>query len=90
LGNRKSTGPSSTAPSVPLFPGDFTEAVQAGKNPDMAEYLKRCPGPEARMRPILETALLLSRETARFRQKHPHVNLGRLFVLKRRSRPRKK
>lgn len=70
--------------------GDFTEAVQAGKNPDIEDFLKRCPGSEVKLRPILATALLLSRETARYRQKHPHVNLGRLLELKRGSRPKKK
>lgn len=64
--------------------------MQAGKSPDVEEYLKRCPGSEARVRPLLATALLLSRETTRFRQENPHVNLGRLLELKRRSGSEKK
>ncbi len=39
--------------------GDFTDAVRAGGNPDIEVYLRRCPGSEAKMRPILETAVRL-------------------------------
>jgi hypothetical protein len=53
----------------------------------MEEYLKRCLGSEARMRPILETALLLDREIAQFRRKFPSVDLGKLLDLKRKPQP---
>ena len=70
--------------------GDFTDAVQARKNPDMEKYLARCPGSEARMRPILETSLLLSREVTQFRRKYPHVDLGKLLDLKHKTGTRPK
>jgi len=44
--------------------GDYTDAVRAGGNPDIGEYLKRCPGSETKMRPILETALRLGRASS--------------------------
>ena len=64
--------------------GDYTDALQAQKNPDMEEYLKRCPGSADTMRPILETALLLDRVITQFRRKHPHVDLDKLLDRKRR------
>jgi len=67
--------------------GDFTDAVQQGKHPDMEEYLARCPGSEAKMRPLLEMALLLDREIAQFRRKYPHVDLRKLRDLTRKPRP---
>jgi hypothetical protein len=70
--------------------GDFTEAVQRGENPDMEEYLRRCPGSEAKMRPILEMALLLDREVTQYHRKYPHVDLARLNELRRKSRPKDK
>ena len=66
--------------------GDFTDAVQAGKRPDLEEYLKRCPGSEAKMRPILQTALLLDREIAQFRRKYPHVDLRKLREMAKKPR----
>jgi hypothetical protein len=65
---------------------DYTDALQARKNPDMEEYLKRCPGSEARMRPILETSLLLERELNRYRSKYPLVDLDKLLEWKRQSK----
>jgi len=78
-----------TEAEIDMF-GDFTEAVQAGKKPDMEEYLKRCPGSEAKLRPILETALLLDREITQFRRKYPHVDLRKLREMSRKPRPKKK
>lgn len=63
---------------------DFTDALLAQRNPDMEEYLARCPGSEAKMRPILETAQLLDREITQFRRKHPHVDMDKLLGLKHR------
>jgi len=65
--------------------GDYTDALQAQKNPDMEEYLKRCPGSADKMRPILETALLLDREITQFRRKHPHADLDKLLDPKQKS-----
>jgi len=70
--------------------GDFTEAVQAGKTPDIKECLARCPGAEAKMRPILEMALVMDREVTQFRRKYPHVDLRRLLELTRGPGPKKK
>jgi hypothetical protein len=78
-----------TDAEVDVF-GDFTEAVQRRENPDMNEYLARCPGSEAKMRPILEMALLLDREVTQFRRNYPHVNLKRLSELRRESRHKDK
>ena len=61
--------------------GDFTEAVQRCEHPDMEAYLARCPGSEAKMRPILEMALLLDREVTQYRRKYPHVDLRKLREL---------
>jgi hypothetical protein len=61
---------------------DFTDALLAQANPDMEEYLKRCPGSLAKMRPILEISLLLYREITQFRRENPHVDLDKLFGLK--------
>ena len=66
---------------------DFSEAAQRGEKPDLEEYLKRCPGSEAKMRPILETSLMLDREITEFRRKFPNVDLGRLLDLKRKPKP---
>ncbi len=41
--------------------GEFSDSVRAGGKPDIDEFLKRCPGSKAKMRPILEKALLLGR-----------------------------
>ena len=86
---KDATGVDFTDAEIDLF-GDFTEAVQAGKNPNLEEYLKRCPGAEARMRPILETALMLDREIAQFRRKYPHVDLRKLREMSVKHRPEKK
>ena len=64
---------------------DYTDALLARKNPDMEEFLKRCPRSEAKMRPLLEVTLLLDREITQFRRKYPHVDLGRLLDLQRES-----
>jgi hypothetical protein len=78
-----------TDTEVDVF-GDFTEAVQAGKNPDMEEYLARCPGSESKLRPILETALMLDREITQLRRRYPHVDLGKLLELKQKTGVRPK
>ncbi len=70
--------------------GEYTDALLAGKNPDMEEYLKRCPGSAAKMRPILETSQLLDREITQFRRKYPHVDLGKLLELKHKTGKRRK
>jgi len=70
--------------------GEFTDAAQAGKNPNMEEYLKRCPGSEAKLRPILETSLMLDREITQFRRKYPNVDLGKLLRLKHKPGIRRK
>jgi len=56
--------------------GEFSDAVRAGGKPDIDEFLKRCPGSEARMRPILEKALLLGRLSGDGRTKHRQVKPG--------------
>jgi hypothetical protein len=70
--------------------GEYTDALLARKNPDMEEYLKRCPGSEAKMKPILETSLMLDREITRFRRKYPQVDLGKLLDLKHKPGIRRK
>jgi hypothetical protein len=65
---------------------DFDAAVEAGRKPDIEACLARCPGSEARMRPILQMALLLDREVRQFRHRHPHVDLRKLGKLTRVSR----
>lgn len=67
--------------------GDFTEAVQARKDPDMAEFLERCPESQAKIRPILETAMMLDREVVELRRNNPHVDLGKLFESGRKPGP---
>ncbi|HTW91486.1 MAG TPA: hypothetical protein VMH22_07220 [bacterium] len=74
-----------TDAELDLF-GDFTDAVQRRENPDIEEYLARCPESRDKMRTILEMALLLDREMNRFRGKYPHVDLKRLNELRRESR----
>ena len=69
---------------------DFTDALLARKNPDVEEYLARCPGSEAKMRPLLDTALLLDREITQFRRRHPHVDLGKLLDRKHKTVTRPK
>ena len=69
---------------------DFSDAGLARKNPDMEVYLKRCPESEDKMRPILETALMLNCEITQFKHKYPHVDLGKLLDLKRQSGTRRK
>jgi hypothetical protein len=70
--------------------GDFTEAVQRCEHADMEEYLARCPGSEAKMRPILEMALVMDREVTQFRRKYPHVDLRKLRELVRKQRDKEK
>lgn len=69
---------------------DFSDAGLAGKEPDIEKYLARCPGSEAKMRPLLATALMLHRETTRSRRRHPHVDLGKLLDLKHKPKPEPK
>ena len=66
--------------------GDFTEAVQRCEHPDMEEYLARCPGSEAKMRPILEMALLMDSAVTLYRRKYPHVDLRKLRELVQKQR----
>jgi len=61
--------------------GDFTEAVQRCEHPDMEKYLARCPGSAAKMRPILEMALLMDSAVTQYRRKYPHVDLRKLREL---------
>ena len=70
--------------------GDFVDAVLAGRKPNVEEHVRRCPGSEAKMRPILETALLLDREVTQFKRKYPHVDLRRMLELARKTRHKKK
>jgi hypothetical protein len=69
---------------------DYTDALMARKNPDIEEYLKRCPGSEAKMRPILETSRMLDCEVKKFKTKYPHVDLGKLLDLKHETKARPK
>ena len=69
---------------------DFSDAGLAGKEPDIEEYLARCPGSEAKMRPLLATALMLHRETARSRREFPQANPGKLLDLKHKPKPEPK
>ncbi len=70
--------------------GDYSDALLARKNPDMEVYLKRCPESDAKMRPILETALMLNCEITQFKHKYPHVDLGKLLDLKHKAGIRRK
>lgn len=65
--------------------GDYTDALMARRNPDMEEYLARCPGSEVKMRPILETSRDLDCHITQYRRKYPHVDLGKLLELKHKS-----
>ena len=65
--------------------GDFTEAVQRCEHPDVEEYLARCPGSAAKMRPILEMALLMDSAVTQYRRKYPHVDLRKLRELVRKQ-----
>ena len=69
-----------TDAELDLF-GDFTEAVQRCEHPDLETYLARCPGSEAKMRPILEMALLMDSAVTQYRRKYPHVDLRKLREL---------
>jgi hypothetical protein len=69
---------------------DFSDAGLAGKEPDIEEYLRRCPGSEARMRPLLEIDVMLRREITEFRREYPHVDLGKLLDLKHKTKPKQK
>ena len=73
-----------TDAELDLF-GDFTEAVQRCEHPDLETYLARCPGSEAKMRPILEMALLMDSAVTQYRRKYPHVDLRKLRELVRKQ-----
>jgi hypothetical protein len=49
--------------------GDFSEALQRGEHVRLEDFLSRCPGSRAKMKPLLEIAILLDREFARFRRR---------------------
>jgi hypothetical protein len=70
--------------------GDFTEAVQRCEHPDMEKYLARCPGSEAKMRQILEMALLMDSAVTQYRRKYPHVDLRKLRELVQEQRGKEK
>jgi len=78
-----------TDAELDLF-GDFTEAVQRCEHPDMEKYLARCPESEAKMRPILEMALLMDSAVTQYRRKYPHVDLRKLRELVRKQRGKEK
>jgi hypothetical protein len=65
--------------------GDFSEALRRDEHPKLEEYLARCPGSRAKMKPLLEMAVLLDREVSQFRRKYPHVDLRKLAELSRRK-----
>ena len=54
---------------------EFLEMVRAGARPDLEQYLSRLPGSEARLRPILEGALLFGIEVERFKREHPGTSI---------------
>lgn len=54
---------------------EFLEQVRAGAKPDLEQYLSRLPGSEARLRPILEGAVLFGAEVARFKREHPGTSI---------------
>ena len=54
---------------------EFLEMVRAGARPDLEQYLSRLPGSEARLRPILEGAVLFGAEVERFKREHPETSI---------------
>jgi len=54
---------------------EFLEKVRAGARPDLEQYLSRLPGSEARLRPILEGAMLFGGEVERFKREHPGASI---------------
>lgn len=54
---------------------EFLESVRAGSQPDLEQYLSRLPGSEARLRPILEGAVLFGNEVERFKREHPGTSI---------------
>jgi hypothetical protein len=54
---------------------EFMELVRAGARPDLEQYLRRLPGSRARLRPILEGALLFGGEVERFKREHPGTSI---------------
>jgi len=54
---------------------EFMELVRDGARPDLEQYLSRLPGSEARLRPILEGALLFGGEVERFKREHPGTSI---------------
>lgn len=59
--------------------GEFSDAVLAGKNPSIDEYIKRVPGAGPRLRKLLEADLWLHGEVAKLRARYPGVDLARLL-----------
>jgi hypothetical protein len=76
-----SDGVTSDAESVVLseaeqaLSDEFLEQVRAGARPDLEQYLSRLPGSRARLRPILEGALLFGGEVERFKREHPGTSI---------------
>jgi hypothetical protein len=60
--------------------GEFSDAVLAGKNPSIDEYMKQVPGAEPRLRKLLEADLWLHGEVAKLRTRYPGVDLARLLA----------
>ena len=54
---------------------EFMEMVRAGARPDLEQYLSRLPGSRARLRPVLEGALLFGGEVERFKREHPGTSV---------------
>jgi hypothetical protein len=59
--------------------GEFSDAVLAGKNPSIDEYMKRVPGAGPRLRKLLEADLWLHGEVAKLRTRYPGVDLARFL-----------
>lgn len=60
---------------------EFSEAMQRGEQPDIEEYLARCPARAARLRPLLEAEAGLDGAFRRIKDKYPGLDARCLLGL---------
>lgn len=70
--------------------GDFADAERDGKNPDIEEYMKRCPGASSRLRYTLESVKAVYPVMAQYKRAHPEMTLERFLSDVRKARQRKR
>jgi hypothetical protein len=70
--------------------GDFADAQRDGKNPDIEEYMRRCPGSSTRLRYSLESVQAVYPIMAQYKRAHPELTLEKFLADIRKAKARKR